>query len=263
MDTVEQTLAEHRTLRKYVLPGERVVLTRRSHWGKLAEPALSTFVGFVVVAWLVEVAATAVGTNSEWLWWLWVAVLVRLVWKVLDWRNEWFVATDKRMLLLYGLVTKKVSMMPLVKVTDMRYSRSIAGRVLGYGEFLLESAGQDQALSRISWVANPDSTYRELCAIIFTPTQVFPAPAGRPPSVAVSRPAPAPVAPDRGAGRDVDRGADRGVAWPPIHEVRPDDTQPIRIPPRQTASDDDPGWTVSGDAGTFVPVTEPDPRYDD
>ncbi|WP_307494721.1 PH domain-containing protein [Cellulomonas humilata] len=252
MNTVEQTLAGHRTLRKYVLPGERVVLTRRSHWGKLAEPALSTFVGFVVVAWLVEVAATAVGKNSEWLWWLWVAVLVRLVWKVLDWRNEWFVATDKRMLLLYGLVTKKVSMMPLVKVTDMRYSRSITGRVLGYGEFLMESAGQDQALSRISWVANPDSTYRELCAIIFTPTQAPQAGQNRPPSVAVRRPAPAdPVA------------AERGVAWPPLHEVRPDDTQPISIPPRRPAGDDDgPGWTVSGERGTFVPVQEPD-RYDD
>ena len=252
MATVEQTLAGHRTLRKYVLPGERVVLTRRSHWGKLAEPALSTFVGFVVVAWLVEVAATAVGERSEWLWWLWVAVLVRLVWKVLDWRNEWFVATDKRMLLLYGLITKKVSMMPLVKVTDMRYSRSITGRVLGYGEFLMESAGQDQALSRISWVANPDSTYRELCAIIFTPTQVVPATQSRPPSVAVRRPAPAPVV-----------GTDRGVAWPPLHEVRPDDTQPISIPPRRPAGDDDgPGWAVSGERGTFIPVQEPD-RYDD
>lgn len=253
MDTVEQTLAGHRTLRKYVLPGERVVLTRRSHWGKLMEPTLTTFVGFVVVAWLVEVASAAVGRQSEWLWWLWVAVLVRLVWKVLDWRNEWFVATDKRMLLLYGLITKKVSMMPLVKVTDMRYSRSITGRVLGYGEFLLESAGQDQALSRISWVANPDSTYRELCAIIFTPTQVFQTPASRPPSVAVRRPAPAPVR--------TDPGADRGVAWPPIHEVRPDDTQPISIPPRRTVTDDEPGWAVSGDAGTFVPVH--DPRTDD
>ena len=172
-----------------MLSGERVVLTRRSHWGKLMEPALSTFVAFVVVAWLVEVASTAVGHSSEWLWWLWVVVLVRLVWLVLDWRNEWFVATDKRILLLYGLITKKVSMMPLVKVTDMRYSRSIAGRVLGYGEFLMESAGQDQALNKISWVANPDSTYRELCAIIFTPTEVFATPrAGRRRSPCAARP---------------------------------------------------------------------------
>ena len=132
-------------------------------------------------------------------------MLVRLVWKVLDWRNEWFVATDKRMLLLYGLVTKKVSMMPLVKVTDMRYSRSITGRVLGYGEFLMESAGQDQALSRISWVANPDSTYRELCAIIFTPTQVR----RRPEPAAVRRRPPSGTGPRR---RDRPR---RRVAAPP------------------------------------------------
>ena len=52
MDSVEQTLAGHRTLRKYVLPGERVVLTRRSHWAKLMEPTLTTLAGFVLVAWL-------------------------------------------------------------------------------------------------------------------------------------------------------------------------------------------------------------------
>jgi len=241
MGTVEQTLAGHRTLRKYVLPGERVVLTRRSHWAKLLEPSLTTLVGFVVVAWLVDVAGTAVGDRSEWLWWLWVALVGRLVWRVLDWRNEWFVATDKRMLLLYGLVTHKVSMMPLVKVTDMRFSRSIVGRVLGYGEFLLESAGQDQALGRISWVADPDTTYRELCGIIFTPAQpVQP----RPPSVAVRRATPAPAV------------SEPPTAWPPVHGPGPLDTQPIRIPLRPTTDDDGPGWTVSGDTGTFVPVDD-------
>jgi len=247
--TVEQTLAGHRTLRRYVLPGERVVLTRRSHWGKLLEPTLSTLVGFVLVAWLVEVAGTAVGDRSAWLWWLWLAVLARLAWRVLDWRNEWFVATDKRMLLLYGLVTHKVSMMPLVKVTDMRYSRSIVGRVLGYGEFLLESAGQDQALRRIAWVSDPDTTYRELCAIIFTPSQPLygPPPFDPPPSVAV-RPPSVPPTPE---GRP---------AWP---RVRPGDTQPIRIPPRRAGRDDGPGWSVSGDAGTFVPIHDPVRRSDD
>ena len=88
----------------------------------------------------------------------------------------------------------------------------------------------------------------------FTPTQVAPANPSRPPSVAVRRPAPAPVE---------QAGTDRGVAWPPLREVRPDDTQPISIPPRRPAGDDDgPGWAVSGERGTFVPVQEPD-RYDD
>ncbi|MEZ0447247.1 PH domain-containing protein [Cellulomonas sp. ICMP 17802] len=233
MGTVEQTLAGHRTLRKYVLPGERVVLTRRSHWGKLLEPTVTTVAGFVAVAWLVDAAGGVVGDRSTWLWWLWLALVARLAWRVVDWRNEWFVATDKRMLLLYGLVTHKVSMMPLVKVTDMRYSRSIAGRLLGYGEFTLESAGQDQALGRISWVADPDATYRELCAIIFTPSQPL---HGQPPSVPVR---------------------------PAVRERRAGDTQPIRIPPRRTAGHDGPGWAVSGDPGTFVPVHDPDHRSGD
>jgi hypothetical protein len=33
-------------------------------------------------------------------------------------------------------------MMPLTKVTDMSFQRSTLGRILGYGEFILESAGR-------------------------------------------------------------------------------------------------------------------------
>jgi hypothetical protein len=129
-------------------------------------------------------------------------------------------------------------MMPLVKVTDMRFSRSIVGRLLGYGEFRLESAGQDQALGRIPWVADPDATYRELCAIIFTPQ----AP-NVPRPVAVHRPTVV-------EGRP---------AWPPGLDEHTGDTQPIRIPRPPTAHDDDePGWAVSGDVGTFVPVHRPE-----
>ncbi|MBD7980977.1 MULTISPECIES: PH domain-containing protein [Oerskovia] len=158
-----------RHLRRYIIPGERVVLATRAHWGKLAEPVATTFAAFLVVAWLVSASGPTVGDGALMLWWVWLAVALRLLWKVLDWRNEWFVATDKRMLLMFGLVTHKVAMMPLGKVTDMSYSRSIVGRVLGYGQFILESAGQDQAMSRINWVAKPDATYRKLCDTIFLP----------------------------------------------------------------------------------------------
>jgi len=51
--------------------------------------------------------------------------------------------------------------------TDMSYSRSIPGRILGYGQFIMESAGQDQALHDINWVPDPDHTYRAICAEMF------------------------------------------------------------------------------------------------
>jgi hypothetical protein len=39
--------------------------------------------------------------------------------------------------------------------------------VLGYGQFVLESAGQDQALRTITFIPHPDETYRLLVATIF------------------------------------------------------------------------------------------------
>ena len=109
-------------------------------------------------------ATQAVGTIF---WWLFFVLLVRLLWCLLDWSHNWFVATDKRLLLRYGLISHKVAMMPLLKVTDMSYVRSIPGQFLGYGKFVLESAGQDQALREVKWVPNPDQTYRDICAEIF------------------------------------------------------------------------------------------------
>jgi len=254
----------HHSVRRYVLPDERVVLAVRHHWAKLVEPVVTTVVAFVVVAWLVDAAGRAVGDTADWIWWLWFVVLARLGWRVLEWRTEWFVATDKRMLLLHGLITRNVAMMPLGKVTDMSYQRSVLGRVLGYGEFVLESAGQDQAMHRITWVAHPDTTYRDLCATIFTsPWTALGAPGKAPVS--------GPPAPPRGPGPDAgaaDRPgflpgtppAGRPVDWPPRPGEpgpEPTDTQPIPVrvvPGRPAADAPDHGWFVSDSPATFVPV---------
>ncbi|MEW1954290.1 PH domain-containing protein [Terrabacter sp. NPDC080008] len=150
-----------------LLPGERLVTAVRAHWAKLAEPVATTTLGFIAAIWVdsnVTKSTQLVGTAF---WWLFLALLARLVWCLVDWSHNWFVATDKRLLLRYGLVTHKVAMMPLLKVTDMSYVRSIPGQFLGYGKFVLESAGQDQALREVKWVPNPDRTYRDICAEIF------------------------------------------------------------------------------------------------
>ena len=58
-------------------------------------------------------------------------------------------------------------MMPLAKVTDMSFQRSAMGRILGYGKFILESAGQDQALTRVDHLPYPEQLYLEVCGLIF------------------------------------------------------------------------------------------------
>jgi membrane protein YdbS with pleckstrin-like domain len=99
-----------------------------------------------------------------------VAMLVVLGWfgfKIAEWRHNRFVVTDKRVLLVTGLITQRVGMMPLLKVTDMTYERSWLGRRLGYGAFVMESAGQEQALHRVDHVPQPDEVSQTMFALIF------------------------------------------------------------------------------------------------
>jgi len=127
----------------------------------------SSVAGLVLVLALDSYLPATLGIVANLLWCAWFVLIARAIWKILEWRHDWFVATDKRLILTYGLVTQKVAMMPLAKVTDMSYNRSPLGRVLGYGTFVMESAGQDQALHRVEWVHQPDQTYSAICAEIF------------------------------------------------------------------------------------------------
>jgi len=154
-------------LEPILLPGERLVIAVHAHWASVAEPIVSMLLGLAAAIWVdsnVTHSTQAVGTI---VWFGFLFLVLRMLWRLADWHHNYFVATDKRLLLRYGILTHKVAMMPLIKVTDMSYVRSILGQFLGYGRFVLESAGQDQALREIKWVQHPDETYRAICAEIF------------------------------------------------------------------------------------------------
>jgi membrane protein YdbS with pleckstrin-like domain len=156
-----------RGLERFLLPTERRVVAVRRHWSRLAEPALTALVGLLALLWLDQVLPSTLPFARDLLLAGWVALVARLTWRVLEWREDWFVVTDRRLLLRTGLVTRRVAMMPLIKVTDMSYARPPAGRLFGYGEIVIESAGQDQALRRITHLPDPDGLYLEICELLF------------------------------------------------------------------------------------------------
>jgi membrane protein YdbS with pleckstrin-like domain len=154
---------------RYLLPTERQVIAVRRHWAILFEPALTTLAGLLVLFWLDNVLPLNMSGVRTVLLAAWVVLALRLVWKLLEWREDWFVVTDRRLLLRSGLITRRIGMMPLMKVTDMSYSRPPVGRVLGYGEIVLESAGQDQALRKVTYLPSPDDLYQDICELLFGP----------------------------------------------------------------------------------------------
>ena len=164
------------SINRYLLPHENQVITVRRHPAVLMKPVALVLGGLIVAGFLSNTLASRAGSAVSWIWWAWLALLAWFVWKVAEWSVDYFVITNQRMILTTGLITRKVAMMPLQKVTDMSFQRSIAGRMLGYGQFVLESAGQDQALRTVDFLPYPEQLYLEVCEMIFPNKNVEPAP---------------------------------------------------------------------------------------
>lgn len=152
---------------KYLLPHEQQVITVRKHPAVLIRPIAMALGGLIVAVVLSDTVLARQPALLVIVWAAWGILGLFLIWKTALWAVDYFVVTSHRMLLTTGLVTRKVAMMPLVKVTDMSFQRSFFGRVFGYGEFILESAGQDQALRTVDYIPYPEQLYLEVCGLIF------------------------------------------------------------------------------------------------
>jgi uncharacterized membrane protein YdbT with pleckstrin-like domain len=152
---------------KHLLPHERQVITVRFHPAVLIRPVAEVLGGLALAGLLSTTVARGNGAVMLIIWIAWLVLVARLLYKVWEWLEDYFVVTSQRLLLATGIITRNINMMPLSKVTDMSFKRSTMGRLLGYGEFIVESAGQDQALRRVDHLPYPEQLYLEVCGLIF------------------------------------------------------------------------------------------------
>ncbi|KAB2341931.1 PH domain-containing protein [Actinomadura rudentiformis] len=153
--------AGSRTVDRYLMSYEGRVIAVRRH------PAVLLLPVSLVVAGLVLCGFVGAALGVTWVWWLWLLLLGYLTWKVIAWSIEFFLVTEHRVMVISGVLNRSVAMMPLAKVTDIALERSLAGRMLGYGEFVMESAGQKQALRNVGYMPYPEQLYLEVSSVIF------------------------------------------------------------------------------------------------
>ncbi len=158
---------------RYLFPTERYRGEWKRHWIHLSTPLsigagatllLGYLAGFLTrqnIDGMVTVAVL-----------IWLGVISWVAWKVFDWYFDRFILTNKRVMVVNGIVTRKVAMMPLLRVTDMKYEQSALGRMLSYGTFVLESAGQDQALREVKHLPNPNELYLRVVEEMYEPQAV-------------------------------------------------------------------------------------------
>jgi membrane protein YdbS with pleckstrin-like domain len=152
---------------RYLLASERRVIRERRHWAILLVDVLET-VGLLVAGVLISfVLPLGWAIAQSIVWYLALLVIVRFAYKALEWWEEIILVSDRRFMIVSGVFTHRVTMMPISKVTDLTYERTALGRLLGYGSLVVESAGQVQGLDRIDFLPKPERIYDEISQLIF------------------------------------------------------------------------------------------------
>ncbi len=191
---------------KYLLDDEAAVVATRRHWAVLIEPTAKFLPLFIVGGWLLLVDPDNPVTSSAGLLVL-LAAFVYYGLRVAEWWMRHFIVSRRRVLLTSGVIVRTVTLLPLRRITDLTWKETLLGQVLGYGTFRFESAGQQQALSEITYLPRADLLYRQVSGLLFSS--------------------------DWGAaGAGDDEGNPEAAPTPPEGDRR--DTEPIpRLPPRQ------------------------------
>jgi uncharacterized membrane protein YdbT with pleckstrin-like domain len=155
-----------RSIDEYILPTERRVLRVRAHWVVMASDfAQATLVLVALIAVDGYVPSSPVVDTLT--WYAGLVLVVRLSLLTALWWVQRVVFTDKRVMISTGIITHRIAMMPLGKVTDLTFRRSFLARVIGYGTIVIESAGQIQGLDQIDYLPRPEEAYEALTELIF------------------------------------------------------------------------------------------------
>jgi uncharacterized membrane protein YdbT with pleckstrin-like domain len=156
----------HKDVAKYLLPGERAIIATRRHWAVLVEPVAKSLPGLVAGGWLLLLDPRNKVTSTAGLLVL-VASVGYLGLRVAEWWMRHFIVSARRMLLTSGVIVRTVTLLPRRRITDLTWQETFFGQLLGYGTFRIESAGQHQALSKVTFLPHADELYLKISRLLF------------------------------------------------------------------------------------------------
>ncbi len=131
--------------KKLLNPDERIALDLHPHWWYFAEPAA------VLAAWIGGgIALMALMDKSDTrriLGFIIVgAIVLSALWLVkryLGWMTTNFVVTSDRLIFRQGVLAKSGIEIPLERVNNVNFSQSVFERLIGAGDLLIESGGEE------------------------------------------------------------------------------------------------------------------------
>ncbi len=130
--------------KKHLNDGETIALDMHPHWWYFAEPAFALAATIIVGIWVLTLSD---GTGKDIMRPIVLVLLVGtglwLAYRAATWQNTNFVITSQRVIFRQGLIAKRGMEIPLDRVNNVNFSQGIFERMLGAGDLLIESGGED------------------------------------------------------------------------------------------------------------------------
>jgi uncharacterized membrane protein YdbT with pleckstrin-like domain len=125
---------------------EKIILVARQHWFILISAIVFEIIIILVIISLTVLAgvfwadfALLIGAIGTILLLLPLSTMIR---DILDWMNEQFIVTNRRVIQISGVLNKNVTDSSLSKVTDVKMSKSFFGRIFNYGDIEILTASE-------------------------------------------------------------------------------------------------------------------------
>jgi hypothetical protein len=144
----------------YLLPQEKDVITIRYH------PAILIWPVFAVLAACVAGSAITVftdigGTALIAIWAVAAIACALLAVRVWVWLNEHLVLTRQRVILVPAIIKHRMVSIPFREIRDIYLSRTLPGRLAGYGLLTLAPVREGHAARVIKYIPYPRQIYLE------------------------------------------------------------------------------------------------------
>ena len=114
--------------------GEHIVAKIKKHWIVIVLPLITAVLGGMFVLPII---------------WAVYCLIIYFV--------EEITLTDRQFYVRTGIISRKITSIPLRKINAVNYEQGFFGRILGYGTLLVQG-GADLTFSGYGYIANPEKT---------------------------------------------------------------------------------------------------------
>ena len=139
----------------------------RRHLAILLGPIFLAMFGLLAAFVLSMISVRGNGLLMGFIWLASLVLFARLIWKILGRLVGYFFVASDQIIVVSGILRRRVNAIWLAQVTAIELRRSVGGFIFGYGELVFHSQCPDAVMVAFDYMPYPYELFQELCELAF------------------------------------------------------------------------------------------------